>query len=464
MSADDGGAERVIDGFRLEERQYEGAMATIWRVTRADIAMPMVMKLPLLRYGENPATIVGFEVERMILPRLRGTAAPRFVAAGDFELPYIVMELVPGRPLQERLSETPLPPDEIAALGARIVAALEELHAQDVIHLDLKPGNVMIRPGGEVTLIDFGLSRHLHLPDLLAEEFHVPIGTAPYISPEQLLQNRTDPRSDLYSLGVILYFLATGERPFGDPTRMRQWRRRLWRDPVPPRRRRPGLPPWLQEIILHCLEVDPNARYASASELRVDLEHPQQVRLTARAERTKAATVLQVARRRFRHGAEPAPLRVVPVAGDEAPIVMAAVDLSASMEVVAQALRVAVGRILRTAPGARLACVNVLKTSRLAQDAFEDAQGHNLHLVHLAALKRWARPLDLGPDAVTYHVFEAPDAAAALLEYASSNHVDHIVMGARGSSTLRRYLGSVSSQVVAEAECTVTVVRGGRRA
>src|SRR5262249_61390929 len=98
-------------------------------------------------------------------------------------------------------------------------------------------------------------------PDLMAEEFHLPMGTGPYISPEQVRHIRSDSRSDIFSLGVVLYYLATGERPFGNPTGVHGLRRRLYRDPVPPRAIAPACPPWLQEIILHCLEVDPRARY-----------------------------------------------------------------------------------------------------------------------------------------------------------------------------------------------------------
>src|ERR1700739_30951 len=91
---------KVIEGFRLDLPLDPGGMANFWRVSRADIEMPMVMKVPLLRRGEDPITIVGFEVEQMILPRLSGAHVPRFVAAGDFELPYIVMEYIAGRPVK----------------------------------------------------------------------------------------------------------------------------------------------------------------------------------------------------------------------------------------------------------------------------------------------------------------------------------------------------------------------------
>jgi nucleotide-binding universal stress UspA family protein len=111
---------------------------------------------------------------------------------------------------------------------------------------------------------------------------------------------------------------------------------------------------------------------------------------------------------------------------------------------------------------ARIACINVLKTSRLAIDILEDAEGRSLHVQRLVQLKHWGASLNVPKERITYSVLEAPDPASALVEYARHNNVDHIVIGARASSALRRYLGSVSSQVVAEAPCSVTVVRTPR--
>jgi hypothetical protein len=142
-----------------------------------------------------------------------------------------------------------------------------------------------------------------------------------------------------------------------------------------------------------------------------------------------------------------------------APIVVAAIDLAQRSEALNEAMRSNLRDILQAAPAARLACVTVLKTSRIGMDTTQDEEGRNLHVKGLVDLHHWARPLDLPPKRITYHVLEAPDPGAAIVEFAETNHVAQVVIGSRGSSTLRRYLGSVSSQVVAQANCTVTVVK-----
>src|SRR3954470_8936833 len=180
---------QIVDGFRLEERLHGGGMAVLWRVTHPERdRWPMIMKIPILDYGEGPGAIVGFEVEQMILPRLSGPHAPTFVAAAGFDAqPYIVMERIAGASLLSVLEETPLVPQRVADIGAKVAATLHDIHRQHVIHHDVKPSNVMVRESGEAVLIDFGLSRHDQLPDLLQEEFHLPLGTGPYISPEQVM-------------------------------------------------------------------------------------------------------------------------------------------------------------------------------------------------------------------------------------------------------------------------------------
>lgn len=130
-------AGQVFDGFRLIELLPLGGMASFWRVARDGIDLPMVMKMPLLRPGEDPFTIIGYEIEQMILPRLAGPHVPRFIAAGDFDRPYIVMELIEGLSVKALIEKLPLPLGEIAAIGAKIAFALHDIHRQHVIHFDL---------------------------------------------------------------------------------------------------------------------------------------------------------------------------------------------------------------------------------------------------------------------------------------------------------------------------------------
>src|SRR5450432_1354138 len=293
----------VIDGFAVGERLHSGGMATLWSVTRPDIAAPLLMKIPRVSEGEDPAAIVSFEMEQMILPRLSGPHVPACFGTGDFAAqPYVVIERIPGKTLYGRLGDLPLSFEEASGIVGKIAPALADLHRQNVIHHDIKPSSIMFRPSGEVVLIDFGLSHHNQLPDLLQEEFRLPYGTAPYMAPERLLGVRDDPRSDLFSLGALLYFFTTGVRPFGEAETIRWMRRRLWRDPYPPRQVRPDYPPWLQEIVLRCLEIEPVWRYPTAAQLAFELAHPDQVKLTARSERVRRDPISSVWRRRFNGG------------------------------------------------------------------------------------------------------------------------------------------------------------------
>jgi eukaryotic-like serine/threonine-protein kinase len=456
----------VIDGFTIGERLHAGGMATLWSVTRPDLATPLLMKIPRVSEGEDPAAIVSFEMEQMILPRLSGPHVPACYATGDFaRQAYAVIEPIPGTTLYSRLGELPLPYEEARVIAWKIAVALADLHRQNVIHHDIKPSSVMFRPSGEAVLIDFGLSHHNQLPDLLQEEFRVPYGTAPYMAPERLLGVRDDPRSDLFSLGVLLYFFTTGERPFGESETLRGMRRRLWRDPHPPRKLRADYPPWLQEVVLRCLEIEPVWRYPTASQLAFELSHPDQIKLTARSERLKRDPLSTVWRRRFNGNMiEPRGKSDVAAQLASGPIVTIALDVTEGAGALNEALRVTAERILATLPSARLACLNVLKLGRVTLDRTLDEEGNNKHVDRLVALRHWASPLRLDENRLTVHVLEAVDPAAAILQFAEANNVDHIVIGARQSSLKRTLLGSVSAKVAAEAACTVTVVRPPRLA
>jgi non-specific serine/threonine protein kinase/protein-serine/threonine kinase len=450
-----------IDGIAIGSLLHKGGMALIYEARKPGIDAPLILKAPRLSHGEDPAAIVGFEMEMMILPRLQGVHAPRIYQVGDFATqPYILMERLSSPSLIMRLGDLPLPVDEVVQLAARVADALASLHQQNVIHLDIKPSNIVFRSSGEAVLIDFGLSHHAELPDLIEEEFRLPYGTAPYIAPEQVLGVRTYRRSDLFALGCLMYFFATGVRPFGDPQSLKGLKRRLWEDPMPPRALKPDIPPWFQEIVLRCLEPNPEHRTPTAAQLAFDLRHPDQVALTGRSEKLKRDGWFAARKRRGNEALVRA-ARKSAIASklSSAPIIAAAIDTREADSGLAAAMRATLLRSLKDNPESRLACLNVLKQKAIGVDETHDEAGHNRHVKRLVELKHWAAPMGLADGRITFHVLEAVNPAEAILTYARLNHVDHIVLGARKETFQRRLLGSVSAEVAGHAPCSVTVVR-----
>ena len=458
----------VIDGFKLGEMRHKGGMALIYDVSYADgraAPFPMVMKVPRMTAGDGAETIVSFEVEHQMMQALDGPHVPHLVAAGDLSvLPYLVMEYVPGRTLDHWLDQVNqgvlLAPETLAQLGAPVAHAAHSLHEQNAVHLDLKPANVIIKGDGTAVLLDFGLSFHAHYPDLLAEETRHAVGSPAYMSPEQVVGVRGDPRSDVFAIGVMLYELATGDLPFGAPTSQGGLRQRLWMDPQPPRARRPDLPEWLQEIILRCLEPAAAERYPSAAHLAFDLTHPDQVQVTERGQRLKGTGAGTHIKRWLRAaGAEyqPSPLPARQIA--EVPILMVAVPHRDVTDATLYSLREAVGRSLGIRPGARLAVVTVVAPGAASTtDAGKSETA--LHRQMLAMLKNWSVGLKLDGHQVSYHVLEDGDPADAIVRYAETNRVGMIVMGAATHGLqLQRFVATVPIKVAMRAPCTVILVK-----
>ncbi len=315
-----------------------------------------------------------------------------------------------------------------------------------MIHLDLKPTNVLYRADGTATLIDFGLSCHRHLPDLLAAEFHTPVGNWIYMAPEQVVGERCDPRSDLYALGALLYELATGKRPFGAPTTVSQLRRRLHALPIPPRALVSGVPAWLQEIILRCLATNAAMRYSSAAQVAFDLANPAQVAITDRGERLARPgpmrrLVGRLGARHFQPSPPPPPVNAL----TPRPVIVVAIAADEAGEPLFEALRAAARRRLAPAAGCRVACITVVPPAATLADDTPTGR----HIKQLVSLRRWAKPLGLAEECVTYHVLESDEPVKALLDYASVNEVEEILLGASKDA----------AQVAAQAQCSVTVVR-----
>ncbi|WP_114971863.1 serine/threonine protein kinase [Rhodoferax ferrireducens] len=459
-----------LDGFTIDECIHSGGMAHIYRVHytqgesdgASDPGFPLAMKIPRMTAGDGAETIVSFEVEHQIMQALSGPHVPRFVAAGDLEnVPYLVMEYVPGQTLEHWLEAPERPAaDELARLGAAVALAVHSLHQQNTVHLDLKPANVLIRPDGSAVLLDFGLSCNALYPDLLAEQLRKAVGSPAWIAPEQVVGVRGDPRSDIFAIGVMLYQLATGELPFGAPQTEGGLRQRLWMDPTPPRKLQPNLPEWLQEVILRCLEPEADKRYPSAAHLAFDLRNPEQITVTARG-RNLTGTGFGTHFKRWLKAAgmhyQPSPLPAQQI--EEVPIVMVAIPHKDVSDATLYSLRQAVARSLGTRPGARLACVTVISPGQT--NASSDLTSEtSVHRRYLASLRQWAQPLDMPGHQTSYHVLESGDVAQALVNYAAGNQVSLIVMGAATHGLMtQRFVATVPIKVAMDAPCTVILVK-----
>jgi serine/threonine-protein kinase len=197
----------------------------------------------------------------------------------------MVMEWVDGRLLRQVLAEEgKLPAARAVRIALRICEVLEYIHKQGIVHRDLKPENIMVDDQDRVKLIDFGIAGKTGSRRLTFTNFSQVMGTAEYISPEQVKGKRGDARSDLYALGVMLYEMVTGKTPFSGDNAFLLMNDRLMNNPAPPREIDPSISPQLQEIIYRALERDPKSRYGSAHEFAWDLEHPDQVGVAERPE------------------------------------------------------------------------------------------------------------------------------------------------------------------------------------
>ena len=451
----------VVDGYRVGERIHTGAQSQIFRVSEPVREFPIIMKVPRIGPQEPDENLISFETEALILPALSGPHVPRFVAAGDLSrVPYLVAEWVGGESLESMLRRGTFSPAEVTRIGAAIADAVHDLHLQDAIHLDLKPDNIIVKPDGAVVLIDFGLAHHERYPDLLAEEKRFAAGSAPYVSPEQVLGTRSDPRSDIFALGVVLYEMATGRLPFGTPRTMAGLRDRLWLDPVPPRVRAPEVSRWLQEIILRCLEPSADDRYQSAAHLAFDLRSPEHVSLTGRGHKARQAGLLGQMRRWWRARGMQLQANAKPRsrAAEAAPVIMVAVDTTHPDDARQPALQRATARVLSLSADFRLICVSVIGGGPGAGGTGDGASG--AHLDHLVLLRHWVEPLRLSPRRLSLHVIESPRPEGALLEFARRNNVDLILIGAPSPTQhALAWWRSVASGVTAKAHCSVYAVR-----
>jgi eukaryotic-like serine/threonine-protein kinase len=194
--------------------------------------------------------------------------------------PFIAMELLSGRNLKAHMARKPLQTAELLDITLQITQALEAAHAKGIVHRDIKPGNLFVDDSGCVKVLDFGLAKQLPVPSAEGSWGSVegstimgrPVGTPSYMAPERILQTSLDPRCDLFSVGVVLYEMATGRLPFAGASPLETITNILEKDPIPATYLSPGRPGQLNGIVARLIAKRPEDRYESAAALRADLE------------------------------------------------------------------------------------------------------------------------------------------------------------------------------------------------
>jgi serine/threonine-protein kinase len=274
-----------LDQYELQNVVATSGMATVFRALDMRTGEQVAIKVPHPEVESDPTLFDRFKREEEIGTRIDHPGVMKVLPNPDRTQVYMVMEWLDGRLLRHIINEEKqLPVERAARLTVAILRALEVIHAEGVVHRDLKPENIMVGPDDQVHLIDFGIAASAGSRRLTFAHFSQSMGTPDYISPEQVRGKRGDARSDIYSVGVMLYEMVTGTVPFTGANPFAVMNDRLLNQPVPPRKLNPEITPQLQEIIYRALEREPKNRYASAREMAHDLEHQDEVGVAERPE------------------------------------------------------------------------------------------------------------------------------------------------------------------------------------
>lgn len=281
---------QILDNrFRIESVVNRSGMATIFKAQDERENRTVALKIPHMQFESDAGFFSRFEREAEIGKKLDHPNILRFYEVEKTSRPYIVMEMLEGKTLAQILQEVkPLPISDAVQIAARIADALAHMHERKVVHRDLKPQNVMICNDGTLRIMDFGIAKAAEMKRLTFVGFTPAMGTPDYMAPEQVKGKRGDARTDIYSLGAILYEMIVGVPPFEADNPFMVMNARLSGDPPAPRKRNPEIPEEIEEIILHALARDPDDRYQSAAKMKADLENPENVKVTDRAKKLKA--------------------------------------------------------------------------------------------------------------------------------------------------------------------------------
>jgi tRNA A-37 threonylcarbamoyl transferase component Bud32 len=255
--------------YRLERCLAVGGMAEVWVATDVVLDRQVAVKMLKPALASDPRLVERFRREAVAVARLsHPSIVAVFDTVADGDVEAVVMELVPGETLRQRLDTVGrLPIGLTIQIGIAVADALTAAHRSRIVHRDIKPGNVLLDPEGRILLTDFGIAKALQQTDDLTSD-DVLMGTAKYLSPEQVLGLPIDSRADLYSLGVLLYECLGGQPPFVADTQAATAMARLQRDPVPVRKLRPGVPRALDDLVMELLARDADNRPRNAALVR----------------------------------------------------------------------------------------------------------------------------------------------------------------------------------------------------
>ncbi|MCL4422992.1 MAG: Stk1 family PASTA domain-containing Ser/Thr kinase [Actinobacteria bacterium] len=264
---------RVYGGrYELSHHIARGGMAEVYRANDRLLGRPVALKILFPELSVDRSFVERFRREAQAAANLSHPhIVPVFDWGEDQGTYFIVMEFVDGDPLSAILrSSGTLQPERAADIAADVADALAYAHRHGVVHRDVKPGNILITDDGEVKVTDFGIARAVNTEESLTQTGAV-MGTATYFSPEQAQGYGVDGRSDIYSLGVVLYEMVTGRPPFTGDTPVAVASKHVRDQLVPPRQLNPGVPPDMEAVIMKAMAKSPELRYQTADAMRTDL-------------------------------------------------------------------------------------------------------------------------------------------------------------------------------------------------
>jgi serine/threonine-protein kinase len=273
-----------IDSYRIEAPVSRSRIATVYRATDLRDGRKVALKIPDPEMETDPILLERFRRAAMIGEKLGHHGVMRVFSEVERSRIYMVMEWCEGKPLRQIMDAGEVAQESAIRIATAVLEALQYLHDNGVVHRALKPDSVMVDDHDKIKLLDFGMasdatSRRLTYTNLANE-----LGNADYISPEQAAGTRGDGRSDIYSMGVILYEMLTGNLPFRGASPLEAMKARLSSSPIPPSVASPSISPHLQEALYRALEKDPRNRYSRARDLAHDLQHLDQIGIEERPE------------------------------------------------------------------------------------------------------------------------------------------------------------------------------------